>query len=435
MDSKSNFRIDSSGNILFGFLGLLGIAALISYFADMNIFQSRVYQKKLNSAHFIVDASSAIETFLIAYREAEVKYVETVTNYCPVANSFVRALREGSGCAKAGTIMTFTGADAGTSDQLYTYSGSGCAIDPTSSSCFDTKPEILNIGVKIDNQPIDGVSYKIFFVAAMPEKSAVEFSFQSTDGLGNRGSGRFYIRESLSNAAHLEADGRVTQEQPDPLALCPGTIWGSYFVWDTTSQTCMQFSQLGSGTGLAFYSGRYFGFRPFDGQIIDLQSTLNPKTKSYLVQQNGTLSGIKIFPSYDKSQLTNVDDITLIDDQIYYVAGMGSSAQIGMLDPFNGLTRKTICDLGGAGWSQAYSGIAALSWSQPLLPLPSSKSQRNLAVFFLKTDSGDLLQVIAIARSGGIKCWVNKDLAQQDVEYKRTNGFDRTEDAKPYFIF
>lgn len=103
---------------------------------------------------------------------------------------------------------------------------------------------------------------------------------------------------------------------------------------------------------------------------------------------------------------------------------------------FSGKSLPTrVCDLGAAGWSQAYTGIAALAWSQPLLPLPNGASSRNLAVFFLKTDSGDLLSAVVMATKDGFGCQVAKDSALQVVEYKRTLGFDRTEDSKPYFIY
>jgi hypothetical protein len=58
-----------------------------------------------------------------------------------------------------------------------------------------------------------------------------------------------------------------------------------------------------------------------------------------------------------------------------------------------------------------------------------------MAMFFLKTDSGDFLNAIATKTSGVITCLVSKEAGQQEVEYRRTYGFDRVGDLRPYYLF
>jgi hypothetical protein len=66
-----------------------------------------------------------------------------------------------------------------------------------------------------------------------------------------------------------------------------------------------------------------------------------------------------------------------------------------------------------------------------------------MAYFFLKSDAGDLFTAVvhkkkntaATPSETDFDCFVFKDLNLQQVEYKRTLGFDRTSDSKPYFIY
>lgn len=167
---------------------------------------------------------------------------------------------------------------------------------------------------------------------------------------------------------------------------------------------------------------------------------------SYLVSEDGKLGADTVFPKYNKADLINVDDITLVDDQLFYVRFLGTSAEIGLLDlAANPNHMVQVCPLGQMGWAQSYAGIAALSWSDKLNPPAENK---RLAIFFLKTDGGDLLTAAVsssttypAAKVNGVdfpknyRCTVFKDQNLQAVEYKRTLGFDRTADSKPYFIY
>ena len=147
------------------------------------------------------------------------------------------------------------------------------------------------------------------------------------------------------------------------------------------------------------------------------------------------------FPAHKRDELVNVDDLTTIADQVFFVSGMGLEAKIGGFLPNTG-ARVSVCDLGQRGWSQAYVGLGALSWSDPILDdVDATKSP--YATFFLKTDTGDFLMTIArrkknvgaLTGSADFDCFTFKDPDMQQVEYKRTLGFERTQNAKPYYIY
>ncbi|MEK6705847.1 MAG: hypothetical protein AABZ06_08660, partial [Bdellovibrionota bacterium] len=341
--------------------------------------------------------------------------------------------------------------DIGVKDGVYTYpAGSGCDISATTSSCSGLiqKP-LIEVGSSDDNQKIAGNSYKIYLMAIVPEKNIVEFQSETTQNVPGGAvvtvtKNAFAIRSTLTNAAHLESDGRVTQENPDPLAKCKGNAWGDFPIFDTQETLCKNFVQLGSGTGMAYFQGRYFGFRPADGQIIDMISASNASATSYLVGEDVKLTGggtQEIFPKYCKDALVNVDDVTVVGKQIYFVAGQGTNAHIGFLDTGIGVSctdasaRKRICELGEKGWAQAYAGIASPSWSEELWPKPENVGDQSSATFFLKTDAGDFLTAVVISQSTGFTCAIFKDATLQQVEYKRTLGFDRAGDYKPYFAY
>ncbi len=448
---SSGHRLDQRGGMdLYLSIMLIGLvgAAMAGYLQLIGALQessSANMQNKIKN----VDNETAIETFVQAYRWAQLRYIQGVAG-CggQVPRPFLLALRMGSGCP--GTVRVFSAssgaADPGRVDNLYTYLGNGCNITMNNSTCESGNLPILSIGESDAAQKFNKKSYRVTLARAWPELKSAEFI------LTDRGDGvsqaiHFFMKDFFDNLAHLEPDGRVVQESPIPLSRCVGAPWGQYRLFYEASNECREFSQLGSGSGMAYYKRRFFGFRPADGLIVDLMNFSAASPTSYIVNSsNGTITGLPapVFVPYPNpavaiQALINVDDITLIDDQIYYVAGMGPDAEIGYANP-NG-TRTRICNIGGtAGWSQAYSGIAALGWSDALIPdaanpLDAYKNNRY-ATFFLKTDSGDLITThVYRTGTGPFSCSTTKDPILQQVEYARTLGFDRTEDAKPYFTF
>lgn len=169
-------------------------------------------------------------------------------------------------------------------------------------------------------------------------------------------------------------------------------------------------------------------------------------TNNFMVNHNTGRVGSETIPYFvpypDPNNhlisLLNVDDITLIDDQIYYVAFQGPAAHIGHANNING-ERTIICRLGEMGWSQSYSGIAASSSSDPLIddtsnPLNNFLTNRY-ALFYLKTDTGDLLTAHVYRKNNGFQCYVNKYQINQKPEMRRTLGFDRVKDEPPFYIY
>lgn len=422
------------------------VVAAAGFIGTMTVQQSKLAKKKRQDIEFGIQIQSGIETLLLAYRLEEIRYIEAVAGAnCDSANPFLQALKEGSGCANLSSMVVFKDSNLSAEHhKLFNYVANGtagCDITPTVSGCNATFKELVQVGITNPAQKMMGATYQFFLNTVFPEKNLAEFVVHTKiEGSDFDLKRSFAIRPVLPNAAHLEADGRVTQENPDPLAKCQGAIWATFSFFNPGTQSCQTFVNLGSGTGLAYYKGRYFGFRPADGQMIDMMNASDPTAQaSYLVDEAGKVGAETLFVPYSKSELINVDDVTLIENQIYYVAFSGAAAHIGLLDGTN--TRKMICPLGELGWSQAYSGIAALSWGDKLDP-PTVK--KKLAVFFLKSDAGDLFTVAVTSRSAlprtpiypaGYRCTVFKDANLQQVEYKRTNGFDRTSDSKPYYIY
>ncbi len=422
-------------------LTIIGIISLV--LTQMSSMFSRVTKRKIKDTRASVEQATGIETMLVAYRYAEMQYLSAMTG-CSSANSFLEALKNGSGCAtpvivfSSGTTDKGTTTD-GTGKALYSFPGAGCTISQNSSTCKSGTHELVQSGGDDATRMIasSNITYKFYLTAPVPERHIAEFSGLIIDG-DIKTKYAFAIRATLPNAAHLEADGRVTQESPDPLAKCSGSEWADFLVFNTAGRKCQRFTQLGGGTGLAYYEGRYFGFRPFDGQIIDMLYAADTSSTTYLVGEDGKVGSEKLFPTYEKSVLINVDDITLAGDEIYYVAGIGSDAHIGAYDPTVANTkRRKICALGQDGWGQAYDGIASLSSSDPLLP--QEEDSTRIATFFLKTSGGDMLTTVVIATGAAAattyQCYTVKDSTLQTVEYKRTFGFDRTDSTKPYYLY
>ena len=168
-----------------------------------------------------------------------------------------------------------------------------------------------------------------------------------------------------------------------------------------------------------------------------------------MIDEKGTLNGLPVHPPYSKADLINADDLTIVGRQIYFVKGLGVSAALYALRSPS-VTKPNsippaestipICDLGGMGWAQAYSGVGATAWSDPLLSEAGDEYPTDsvrAAQFFLKTDSGDMLYVVVsrVSSSNTFTCAVFKDSALQTVEYKRTLGFDRVETQRQYLIY
>lgn len=417
-------------------------AVLVSGMMNWTSERIKVSVKKELSDLEKLYVSSGADTFLQAFRAAERIYLRS-TSACSSARPFIQALAEGSGCAM--TIQLFNSSpaipDPGM-NVLYTYPSGGCRIVQNSSNCIHATRVLVSIGHAQAQQRISGNSFQFSLIKVWPGGRFAQFQVRRQFE-GNTREYNLAIKNYFSNAAHLDSDLTVVQETPDPLALCPGTPWGIYQVFNRETNICDTFSQPGGGTGLAFYRGRFFGFRPSDGIIIDLYAATTQTT--YIVNHTTGRVGSETRPSFvpypnpnnPTQSLMNIDDITMIDNQMYYVALSGTDAHIGHVST-NG-TRTILCQVGAMGWAQSYSGIAAASWSDPLISDPSnplnSYLQNRFALFFLKTDAGDLLTANVERSGGSFTCSVSKDQNLQQVEFSRTLGFDRTQDERPYYVF
>ena len=435
------------GSLLQGLTLVTLVGLIATALSSMTVFYSRVVKRKVQDMRAIVQTTSGIELVLFAYRNSELRYVKALGDAsCDSGKPFLEALKRGSGCAAAPDITVFTTPDEGVDDNLYQL-GSGCVVSSGGSTCNAGNLEIMAADMPGEVRAIaTEPTTKYYLTSVNPEKEVVEFAAVTSTKNNRKAKFAFAIRGSLVNAAHLEVDGRVTQENPDPLAKCQGAAWATFLVFDPGTRRCRDYAQLGSGTGLAYYRGRYFGFRPFDGQFIDLERAGDATSTSYLIGPTGevvdgadTVIGPRLFVGHDRDMLINVDDVTTVGDQLYYVADSSSAAHIGGLKPKTGggYDRVRVCELGTMGWGQAYEGIAALGRSEPLFASAGDGLTSRIATFFLKTSGGDLLNAIVWQEAAGqpYRCFVMKDQNLQQVEYKRTYGFDRTDMSKPYYQY
>ncbi len=492
-NSKKRNNRGNMAAILGVFAGVTGVVVLVGQFMHI---KSESTKKRITETRYTISVSSGVESVLASFRLAELSYIKQASA-CGTANPFLTALKEGANCTGFGTLDLFDEEEcdnpgakplclgrinpsaAPGEENMWTYSNEvdanrKCTITNTGSTCLNLADPLLILtmgygGKDYQKMSKEAESFEFKLTGINLEKGIAEFIATAKTVDGKESKHAFAIKTILANAAHIEADGRTTQEVPDPLGFCQGNVWGTYFA--LADRKCIPFVELGSGTGLLYYEGQYFGFRPTDGQVIDMLAAT--QGLGYLVAEDGKIAGrtrvncevtatedcTQLFPEYSKDLLINVDDLTAIGNQIYYVAHSGPSAHIGYLKKgSSSFERVKICDLGGKGWAQAYAGIAAMSWSDEL-DGPGSAADPRLARFFLKTDAGDLLTVLIESEESGlslnastgfatgvtpapgdpssdtVKCFVSKDSNIQQVEYKRTYGFDRTANAKPYYIY
>ena len=401
----------------------------------------------MDKEFYRANVKSAMETFSTVYRLSNIRYSGYVKD-CVNANDFTRALREGHGCTSVGPYTVFTAADissiAATADLGVSFPNP-CVISQNASSCTAANP--------IFRLDFERMTFDIYLDGTLSEKNLAEFTLvlispRTPYPLTNR----FAIQGSLALLGHLESsDVTVVAEYPSALHSCLFDAWNPL----RSGAGCQTFQQLGGGTGLGSYRDRFFGLRSFDGQIVDMNGLSGA---TYLVDESGFLAGQKVFPEYCKQDFVNADDFTILSntnvDEIYIASGVGQGSRITYIraaGPGN-CTRHPVCELGLQGWGQAFSGIAADSASNILVP-PADLPGLTLltAVFYLKTDAGVFLTAYVTSRAGAFPdpnsvydpalnrtftCSVNYDSQKQSPERSRTLGFERgMTKSKPYFVY
>jgi hypothetical protein len=321
-----------------------------------------------------------------------------------------------------------------------------CRINYDSSTCL--QPESI-LDIKQDL-----LSYQFYFAGIIANRNMIEFSVTMSAGrLLQPLTNRFALQSNLPRLIHMESStSSVVAEYPSAIDTCPFEPWDSIRV----GSSCDIVEQLGGGSGLAFFKGRFFGLRPNDGQVIDINKL---STTSYIVDEDGEVAGQKVFPAYCPEDLVNADDITVIsnadEDQIYAVKGMGAQASIRLMKKTGATcSEHIVCDLGAMNWSQSYTGIAADQRSLPLVPPADLTSLAYLqAIFYLKTDSGNVITALVTSTPGvgsvtdpyvvndaglgrTFRCTANLDDQKQFIERSRTLGFERGSDNdQPYIIY
>ncbi|MBF0314585.1 MAG: hypothetical protein HQK52_14290 [Oligoflexia bacterium] len=436
------------------FISLLGtVTYIVMNYHKLIIKTSKLSEENI-TAH--LEFQSATETVYLAYIQAKVKYLTQLSSCTNTVKPFLEALNTGHGCDQDIAVQIFTSGDeveypnAMAIMEKFYYYDSGCTIHKDKSDCMSQSNKMITINKSNYKEgyltPIHDYRYDFYILQSLPDKGQLEFlvilTRDKSDTIFAETKKRFFslddsmetsdgnMETSGSGMAHMDADGKVVNSAPSPLDRCGGKPWGKLLLFDPLTSTCNSFSMLGGVDGLAYYKGRYFGFRPSDGQVFDLLSTFAPG--KITLEEDGTLDGtgaLKIFPSYSKALLSHSQDITLIEDDIYTIS---SNGVIGLMDltADDGTGNKgaiiSICDLAKLGWMQNYDGILALAKSSKLGDI---SKVGNIATFYLKTSNGDLLnvnvEIISDTGNGHYSCTVTKDKTTQEIEFKRSYGFDR----------
>ena len=456
---KNKYHNHKGGALTLAIMAVAIVAILLNAYLWLAQYRLESHRRQVEDQKFYLDLSSVMENVVTAFNLAQSKYYIALGNCATNVRPFLEAMATGHGCAGVGDVTLFRQQDADDigmdNAPFYAYAGSCIVHENTPMTCNGAAlpQEIINVGhAGFEHQKINGADFSVVLQTSQHQRQISEWMITANlpGKMTKKQNASLY--NSLANTAHLEADGRITQNNPFPLSPCPGEPWTSMRIYNPFTRRCELFGIVGSGTGLAFFGSRFFGHRSFDGQIIDLANISLSSVASYLVDEAGELDGKRVFPKYKKELLINVDDVTTINDQVYYVAKQGQFAEIGMISDFSGtFERVPLCPLGEMGWSQAYSGLAATGWSDPVMPSVDEARVRT-GQFFLKTDGGDLLTVFYTVRKAGTVdtnckafngpggsytncCFVVKDANAQEVEFKRTYGFDRANPVKPYFFW
>ena len=439
------------GQVAIGLLATVVIAGAIYAILQFKDRFSTEGHSHIDNIKVPINIRSGIETMIAAIRQAEVEYLKKVTMDfgCVSANTFIDALALGTNCiggnsATHSDFEIFDDASApGVQGRLYHY-GTSCDISQNAGCVSSTNhPEVVRIGVPglfgTSSDRIGGLEFSFTLVSV--DRVSKTLTIKAVVQKPDKAKKVFIIefRDSNTNMAHMDADGKVRQSNPNPNDLCKDPDperrlpFSELLLFYENDFSCKRFSQLGGGTGLTYYQGRYFAFRPADGQVFDLFEASNPLSQDFQVTETGHIGTLKVFPDYKKSILLSADDITVIDDQIYYVRGQGSDVGIYALVNPNIESNHSVkvCDLGGLGWNQAYVGLASKAWSDRLIPeVPDGEPKT--ATFYLKTFSGDLLTAVVWPDQSAFKCIVLKDIAIQEDENKRTFGFDKVVTDKAF---
>ncbi len=376
------------------------------------------------------ELQSAAETFYTALENQEIEYY-IKTSSCGVVRPFLSALKYGSGCDEKVSLFVSDHSNG----LLYGYK-KGCVIGKTGSNCVSNgREELLEIDPKIHRidelSPFVKSSFKfsiVDIIASTKEIKVLAISEVKGEKKGNnKRFHEFTINNSMLNKAHLEQDGRVTEESPSHLNRCRGTPWGTLQFFNPTTQKCEEFSSLWGMDGLIFYKERYFGFQQSSGQVYDLLNAV--LGREAIVEEKGSVGGKKLFPAYKKSELRNVNDLTTIDDTLFGVEGSGPSSKIIYFDSKNQKS-VDVCDLAKMGWPVTFLGILASSRSHDI----SQMVERERAHFLVKAADGRLLNIIVQVKGREFRCYGVFDSTEQEIEYKRTYGFDRSFPTHPISI-
>ncbi len=450
----------------------IGLGAALALGVIAGIVSSLIVQRKKNNLAEIAKAKklllfdSAVASILSGWNAAQAKYTKALVDAgCQTANVLAVALREGARCTDGTAPISmppvnlfslFTGYETA-SMNLFTY-GVACEVSGNSSNCVNGGAARFVLGKRTDwmapshplsaqlanvsdavaqEQRIDGRDFLATLSGVDADKMTVEFTLTAYESTGQTQSMKVVLLTTMSNLVHLEANGRVSNEARDMRSQCAGDPWTRHFYFDSSDERCKNFEAFASGDGLHFYGDRYFGFRSGDRWIVDLTPTANGQ----LVGENGRWQGTNsapVHPPYDRSTngpLVGADDLTLIGRQIYLAAGAAGNPG---LYAAIGNTRMHVCQMGTQNYSQSIVGLAALDRSEPLIAETGDgylSGAGRFATFFIKNDSGlFLITNIMRTSAGAFHCFTHAVPRLQQIEYRRTGAFDRTQFSRSHFL-
>lgn len=376
---------DENGGVQLLFLAIAMLAVLLGELAFFSQLHAGLQIARRRQTVRTVDARTAIETFAVAIRHAELRYMIAVRG-CETANVMMRALEAGHGCAGVGGIALFDGQELDglsvTETASFAWLGPWDITEAVATTPADKAIVELRIHPKF--------RVRISFYQSFPERNRADFlaTAISVDGGQALWRERFGLMMSDASTQVLTryADNVIVVQSPIHGDRCRNQSGLPYLL--PFGALCTAPGTVGAGDGLISYRGAIFAFRNWTGEIIGVSP---PEIAGVALDETGidpSNPGRRLFPAYLRSLLINYDDFEIVGedsgaDEIVGVTGWGMRSWVSVASTARN-ERVPLCNLGAIGLGASMSGFSRMRGNQSLLSAPSS----GVASFLLKSDIG-----------------------------------------------
>ncbi len=474
---------DNSGNIVLGLVLLAVLASSAFFLFQMSVQRGEAYSKALRADQLSNDMQSAIDTFIAVFRGIEGEYISHVTSQttCSTARPFYLALSLGTGCnattfeAFEATRVLTTG--LATAPAPCRVGNAGASRGQGSDPCLDPKKEREPIlRMTSSAHQIGGRAFEFWLHGVDPKMRELHFRVRATpaDPQSAQKPEERIIHYSpvFASLAHMNHSGQVLRDRADPIHPCGQEAWD--LVRYLKDGRCLELQDFALSQALGYYKGRFFGLEPSSGKVVlldpDRSGDLSVDPLTGRVQPVGEqVFGDQVLFKYGINNgsdgmrlLQDADDFTITDREIYFLRSAENTSitlRLISVRSDNSVAYPSLCDLSEMGWGQTFEGIVAAAGQPRLFKYNASNnsnggwSDHNTTppvLLGLKNTNGAFLQLALRLIPGGtqmadrppgsianvpVNCYALYAEEEQQVEFKRTYGFDRVGDDKPYYAF